>query len=484
MRISETAAVLSAIALSSMLTIDVHAVDRQYMNQDLKAASINKAVNENSISYYKNGQILLFKPNPKSKGNKPEPFTCTIKPNGDLGKPKYSKELPKLNIAPGTVAYDSVSNVMYFSKYTSEEHDYALYQTGGGGKKGKFANVEKMRIDGVGTERGKKSFLLTAGWNYKVKGLTGFRNPSLANGGNRLYFTAKLNRKKNGNLGQTDIYYIDKKADGSWSYPVNAGKSINSYGREDYAFCVGDTVLYYMSTRKGNADIYKSYLINGEWLRGNNLPAPYNSAARDENLIADANTLYFVSNRNPKGHDDIYLFRKRPDTAVVPDPVPIPAEPEPEPIVELKKDWNFVLFYFDFDKDVLTQEFLDQFHELVTEMKQFPGETFEIAGHCDQRGSDKYNMKLSDRRARFVKKMLMEEGFPGDKLVTKAFGERVPVVENPKGESDYQLNRRVEVRILPREIKKETPAVKITRDQAEEQMPEDYRIKEKEGGEK
>lgn len=464
-------------ALSTLLVLSAHSVDRQYMDQDLKAASINKSVNENSISYYKDGQLLIFKPNPKSKSDKPEPFTCTIKPDGDLGKPKYSKELSKLNLAPGTVAYDSVSNVMYFSRYTSQEHDYALYQTGGGASgKGKFASVEKMRIDGVGTERGKESFLLTAGWNYRVKGLTGFRNPSLAKNGTRIYFTARLNKRKNGNLGSTDIYYIDKKPDGSWTYPQNAGKGINSYGRDDYAFCLGDTVMYYTSTRKGNVDIYKSYFINGEWIKGNNLPAPYNSHANDQNLIANENTLYMISNRDPKGHDDIYLFRRRPDTALIPTPVPIPAEPEPDPILEVRKDWNFVLFYFDFDKSVLTQQFLDQFHELVNEMKQFPGETFEIAGHCDQRGSDAYNMKLSDKRAKFVRKMLMEEGFPGSKLVTKAFGESVPVVADPKSEDEFQLNRRVEVRILPRVSASAQDTVRTSRDEAEKQMPADYKI--------
>lgn len=471
----------SILLLMGASLMTANAVDRQYTDYDLRAATINKSVNENCISYYRDNQLLLFKPDPKGKDNKPVPFTATIKPDGDLGKPKASKELAKLNLAPGTVAYDSINNILYFSRYNSEEHNYALYQTGGGdkngkSKKGKFSSAEKMVIEGVGTQRGKKSFMLTAGWNYRAKGLTGFRNPSLAQNGNRIYFTAKLS-KKLGNRGKrSDIYYIDKKPDGTWTFPKNAGNGINSYGHEDFAFCLGDTVMYYASTSKGNVDIYKSYFINGEWLKGNNLPAPYNDHSKDYNLIADENTLYFISDRNPKGHDDIYLFRKKPDTALIPNPIPIPAEPEPDPVVEMRKDWNFVLFYFDFDKDVLTQEFLDQFHELVTEMKQFPGETFEIAGHCDQRGSDRYNMKLSDRRARFVKKMLTEEGFPSGSLVTKAFGERVPVVENPKTEDEFQLNRRVEVRILPQVRKTTKDTIKTTRQEAEKQMPAEYKM--------
>lgn len=468
---------IAATTIAALTTFNVWAIDRQFQQgYDLKAAAISKNVNENNISFYRNNQLLIFKPNEKKNKSKLEPFTVNIKPDGDLSKPKASKELSKMGLAAGTVAYDSINNILYFAKYNSIEHDYALYQAQG--TRGKWGEVEKMRIDGVGTERQKKSFILTAGWNYKAKGLTGFRNPSIARDGKRIYFTAKLGRN-NGNIGSTDIYYIDKKNDGTWSYPQNAGKNINTHGREDYAFSVGDSVMYYTSTGRGNVDLYKSYWRDGAWTKGENILAPINSHARDQNLIACNDRLYFVSNRDPRGADDIWLFRKQPDTALIPNPVPIPPEPEPEPIYELKKNWNFVLFYFDFDKDVLTPEFLEQFEELVAEMKQFPGETFEIDGHTDNRGSDKYNQKLSERRAGFVRKLLIQEGFPANKLVSKGFGESNPVVPNAKSEDEHQLNRRVEVRIIPADSsiqKALNDSVKATREEAEEQMPADYKL--------
>lgn len=468
---------IAATTIAALTTFNVWAIDRQFQQgYDLKAAAISKNVNENNISFYRNNQLLIFKPNEKKNKSKLEPFTVNIKPDGDLSKPKASKELSKMGLAAGTVAYDSINNILYFAKYNSIEHDYALYQAQG--TRGKWGEVEKMRIDGVGTERQKKSFILTAGWNYKAKGLTGFRNPSIAKDGKRIYFTAKLGRN-NGNIGSTDIYYIDKKNDGTWSYPQNAGKNINTHGREDYAFSVGDSVMYYTSTGRGNVDLYKSYWRDGAWTKGENILVPINSHARDQNLIACNDRLYFVSNRDPRGADDIWLFRKQPDTALIPNPVPIPPEPEPEPIYELKKNWNFVLFYFDFDKDVLTPEFLEQFEELVAEMKQFPGETFEIDGHTDNRGSDKYNQKLSERRAGFVRKLLIQEGFPANKLVSKGFGESNPVVPNAKSEDEHQLNRRVEVRIIPADSsiqKALNDSVKATREEAEEQMPADYKL--------
>ncbi|MDR3705261.1 MAG: OmpA family protein [Paludibacteraceae bacterium] len=439
----------STIVLSSIM----HATDiddKYRKGYDLVAASINTAAKENSISFYRNNQIILLKPDPKGRNNKPVPFTSTIKENGDLGKPKLSKELSKLGIS-GTVAFDSVAGKMYFSKYNSVEKDYALYESAV--KKGKWQDPVQMKIEGTGGQRKQNSFMTSAGWSYKTVGLSGFKNPSISKNGKRIYFTAKIRPKEYGNVGGTDIWYIDQREDGTWSRPINAGKGINTSAKEDYAFCVGDTLLYFSSMGKGGIDIFKSKLINGQWAKGVNLNKPYSSSLNDFNFIANDKFIYLVSTRNMKGKDDIYLFRKQPDPVVIPPPVAIPPEPEPDPVVEVKQNWNFVLFYFDFDKDILTDEFTRQFKELVEEMKQFPGETFEVAGHTDQRGSDKYNQKLSEHRANFVKQLLVKEGFPADKIIAKGFGKKMPVVEDPKSEDDYAQNRRCEIRIISQEVK-------------------------------
>jgi outer membrane protein OmpA-like peptidoglycan-associated protein len=453
--------VLLAISLA-MTSLEVFAVDRQYREDyDLRAASMNKAVNESNISFYRNNQIIVMKPDPKGKSTKPVPFTCNIKENGDLTKPKLSKELNKLGIeGSGVVAYDSVYQMLYFAKYDKVDKDYALYQSEA--LKGKWQEPTKMKIEGVGTERAKENYMLVAGWNYREIGLSGFRNPSVAKGGNRIYFTARIRQREYNNVGSTDIYYIDRNSDGTWSRPVNCGNGVNSQGREDYAFCVGDSVLYYSTTSKGyGVQLMKSYFVNGQWTKGEDMGKPFNSNFIDKNLIADDKHIFLVSNRNPKGRDDVYLFRKKPDPAIIPPVIPIPPEPEPDPMVQFKKEWNFVLFYFDFDIDHLSEEFIVQFNELVSEMKQFPNETFEVTGHTDERGSDRYNQKLSERRANFVRDLLIKEGFPPEKLLTKGFGEKALVVEHAKTEDEHQQNRRVEVRIyqepLPTPVSNSVP---------------------------
>lgn len=432
---------ISTVMLSSKA---FSAEGKYYEGYNLVAASMNTAAKENSISFYRNNQIVLFKPNPKGKNNKPVPFTSVIKANGDLGKPKLSKELGKLGVS-GTIAFDSLTNTLYFSRYNSVEKDYALYEAT---VKGKKQAPKQLKIEGTGNDRGKKAYMVNAGWNYKTKGLTGFKNPSIAKDGNRIYFTARIRGKEYGNVGSTDIWFVDKKEDGSWTKPQNAGRNINTTGKDDYAFCVGDTVLYFSTVGKG-VDIYKSKLVNGEWTKAKALAGPFNTNMNDFNMIMKGETIFLVSNRTPKGKDDIYLFRKKPDPVSPPPPISVNPEPEPEPIVQKMLTWNFVLFYFDFDKDVLSEEFTRQFKELVEEMKQFPQETmFEVAGHTDQRGSDKYNQKLSESRANFVKDMLVKEGFPKDKIKAVGFGETMPVVEDPKTDDDFAENRRCEIRIL------------------------------------
>jgi len=115
---------------------------------------------------------------------------------------------------------------------------------------------------------------------------------------------------------------------------------------------------------------------------------------------------------------------------------------------------------FDFDKAVVRpdgKEVLDR--EVVAKMKQYPQvEVLLITGHADRIGSDKYNMKLSERRAQAVKDYLISQGIEASRLETAAKGESEPVVSckeikgpenrrNKKLVECLQPNRRVVVEI-------------------------------------
>lgn len=90
---------------------------------------------------------------------------------------------------------------------------------------------------------------------------------------------------------------------------------------------------------------------------------------------------------------------------------------------------------------------------------------FELVGHCDSRGSNEYNYTLSRKRARAVQEYLVKRGVTREAfLEVRAAGELEPVNEN-KTAADWQLNRRVQIRIIssdsfPAAIKTERKSLK------------------------
>ena len=70
----------------------------------------------------------------------------------------------------------------------------------------------------------------------------------------------------------------------------------------------------------------------------------------------------------------------------------------------------------------------------------------EMSAHTDSNGSDEYNMKLSDNRARSVMEYILSKGISESRIQSKGYGETKPVAENDTDEN-RQLNRRVEFTI-------------------------------------
>ncbi|MUK62768.1 OmpA family protein [Aliivibrio fischeri] len=71
-----------------------------------------------------------------------------------------------------------------------------------------------------------------------------------------------------------------------------------------------------------------------------------------------------------------------------------------------------------------------------------------IAGHTDSRGSKKFNMSLSNKRADSVLALLEENGVDGNRINTYGFGESEPIATNINAEG-RKKNRRIEIRITP-----------------------------------
>ena len=103
--------------------------------------------------------------------------------------------------------------------------------------------------------------------------------------------------------------------------------------------------------------------------------------------------------------------------------------------------------FFDFDKTTLRPESIPQLNRVVDFMKNNPTVKVEIGGHTDNKGSDKYNINLSQGRADAVVNYVLEHGIDYERIIAKGYGEHLPVATNATDEG-RQSNRRVEFKIL------------------------------------
>lgn len=97
---------------------------------------------------------------------------------------------------------------------------------------------------------------------------------------------------------------------------------------------------------------------------------------------------------------------------------------------------------FDFDSAELRPESITELERVVTFMSDVPFAKSLIEGHTDSRGSDAYNLKLSDRRAKAVFDYLTSRGVDPARLSSVGKGESAPIADNAT-EEGRQENRRV-----------------------------------------
>lgn len=105
--------------------------------------------------------------------------------------------------------------------------------------------------------------------------------------------------------------------------------------------------------------------------------------------------------------------------------------------------------FFDYDSDVLRVESFPELDRLARILIENSDLSVEIMGHTDDRGSDAYNQRLSQKRANAVVKYLIMSGFDTNKITATGYGEAKPAVPNDTPEG-RQLNRRVEFRFVPK----------------------------------
>ncbi|MBT1703220.1 OmpA family protein [Chryseosolibacter indicus] len=103
--------------------------------------------------------------------------------------------------------------------------------------------------------------------------------------------------------------------------------------------------------------------------------------------------------------------------------------------------------YFDFDKTTLKKESFVELNKVVDFLKQNKTVEVEIAGHTDNKGSDDYNLNLSQGRSQSVVDYIISQGIDSYRLTAHGYGETKPIDSND-GETGRANNRRVEFTVV------------------------------------
>lgn len=105
------------------------------------------------------------------------------------------------------------------------------------------------------------------------------------------------------------------------------------------------------------------------------------------------------------------------------------------------------MIHFDFDKSNIRPDDAAMLDQKVAILNANPDLRIRINGHCDERGSDEYNLALGNRRSTAAKNYLVSHGVDASRIETASYGEERPVAMG-HDEDSWAQNRRDEFEIL------------------------------------
>ena len=269
------------------------------------------------------------------------------------------------------------------------------------------------------------------------------------------------------NLGLLDIYKSDV-LNGSTEKPKNLGAPYNS-GADDFAFHITENETGYFSSNreggKGSDDIYsfaayecKQTVIGVA--RDSKTQEPLNAVSieiiNDAGVImqtittaadgsytyeVDCNQKYSIRGSKPNYKDDVQHFVAGSENNFV-NKVDLNLTP-------LCFDSEIVInpIFFDFDKWNIRTDAQYELENIVTVLRDHPQMVIKIESHTDSRGGDRYNIKLSDRRAKSTRDYLLSRNIAPERIESAiGYGETQLLNECSNGvkcsKEKHQMNRR------------------------------------------
>lgn len=282
-------------------------------------------------------------------------------------------------------------------------------------------------------------------------------------------------------LGGLDIY-IAKSENGSFSKAYNVGEPINSRN-DDFAFIINNQSKtgFFSSNRGGGLgydDIYGFKEIKEIEFDCKQLLTGTITNEKTGDALSNASVSIFGSDMQlikkiTSGTDGSYSFEVEcgksytvksekqdylPKEAQVVIPklsgetkLPI-AQVKPEPTIkvgtDLAKEFKIEQIYFDLAKYNIRPDAAVELDKIVKFMKEYPTSKIDVRTHTDCRASSKYNMTLSNNRAKSVMAYIVKSGIDANRLTGRGYGETRLVNKCADGvkctEEEHQQNRRSE----------------------------------------
>ena len=285
--------------------------------------------------------------------------------------------------------------------------------------------------------------------------------PFIADDNSTLYFASS---GKQG-LGGYDVYQIDLS---KGTECVNMGKPINSE-KDDFSFSFNKAknMGFFSSNRNGNDDIFSAIPLcgvdvvtivtnakTGEILanakvsilddKKNIISTEMSNARGEVNFRVECEKAYSIqaSKDGFEGNSFAVAKSKGPQAKV-------DAALQPIDVIVTTTEIILKPIYFEFNKSNITQEGAFELDKLVQVMKNNDQLVIMAKSHTDSRGSDSYNLNLSDRRAKSTVQYIISKGIDASRISGKGYGESEPKVQcNPCNEEEYSQNRRSEFLIV------------------------------------
>jgi len=321
---------------------------------------------------------------------------------------------------------------------------------------GSLGGVDIWKVSVNGDEYGTPENL---GAKVNTEGNESF--PFIADDNATLYFASS---GKQG-LGGYDVYQIDL-AKGSEA--TNMGKPINSE-KDDFSFTFNKAknMGFFSSNRNGNDDIFSAIPLCAVDV----LTVVTNAKTGDilanakVSILDEKKNIIATETTNNKGEvnfrvecDKAYSIQASKDGfegnsfAVAKSKGPqakVDAALQPIDVIVTPTEIILKPIYFEFNKSNITQEGAFELDKLVQVMKNNDQLVIMAKSHTDSRGSDSYNMSLSDRRAKSTVQYIISKGIDASRISGKGYGESEPKVQcDPCTEEQYSQNRRSEFLIV------------------------------------